>query len=229
MTVMRNFFVSRLPAPWCVGAVLWIGACDGGRAEPAEPASAPAAVEPEAAAPPSSPTPAEPAAEPAEPAEPAGSAAEPAEPAAEPASPEDVDEADGEDDADAPAKAPAIKTTTKSSKKSTAPAGGEASADEKTGGDASASSSAAAPNGKEIYGKKCKNCHGADGKADTKLGEKHDIDSWKEAGWSSKWTLAKIEEIVRDGKDGTKMKPFKDKLTAEEITAVSKYARSLGS
>lgn len=213
---MRNFFVSRLPAPWCVGAVLWIGACDGGRAEPAEPASAPAAVEPEAAAPPSSPTPAEPA-------------AEPAEPAAEPASPEDVDEADGEDDADAPAKAPAIKTTTKSSKKSTAPAGGEASADEKTGGDASASSSAAAPNGKEIYGKKCKNCHGADGKADTKLGEKHDIDSWKEAGWSSKWTLAKIEEIVRDGKDGTKMKPFKDKLTAEEITAVSKYARSLGS
>jgi len=33
---------------------------------------------------------------------------------------------------------------------------------------------------------------------------------------------------VTTGKSGTKMKAFKDKLTADEIAAVSKYARSLG-
>lgn len=87
---------------------------------------------------------------------------------------------------------------------------------------------AAGVDGKALYLKKCKNCHGVTGDADTKIGKKHDIESWKEPGWKSKWTLAKVVDIVEKGKDGTKMKAFKGKLTPEEIQAVSKYARSLG-
>ncbi len=82
--------------------------------------------------------------------------------------------------------------------------------------------------GKALYLKKCKNCHGTTGAADTKLAAKHDIASWKEPGWKGKWTLSKVSDIVTNGKSGTKMKAFKGKLTPEEIDAVSVYARSLG-
>jgi mono/diheme cytochrome c family protein len=80
-----------------------------------------------------------------------------------------------------------------------------------------------------VYAKKCKSCHGASGAADTKIGEKNDIPSWKEPGWKAKWPQSKVVDIVTNGKAGTKMKPFKDKLSKEEIDAVSAYSRSLGS
>ena len=82
--------------------------------------------------------------------------------------------------------------------------------------------------GKDIYGKKCKSCHGASGDAKTKIGEENDIEDWTQAGWKGKWPESKVVDIVTNGKAGTKMKAFKDKLTADEIAAVSKYARSLG-
>lgn len=87
---------------------------------------------------------------------------------------------------------------------------------------------AAAGNGKELYMKKCKSCHGVSGAADTKIAKKHDIGSWTVAGWKSKWTMSKVKDIVANGKAGTKMKAFKGKLTPEEIDAVSAYARGLG-
>lgn len=234
---MRNFLVSRFFAP-CWGAALLFAGCDGGPAGSAE--ATPVAQD--APAPPSSPAvdvrtadPEPPAVEPAA-AETAMAVDEPGEepgeegdapaaaPADSPAAPADT--------AEPAAKTPPVKTTAKNGKKAATAPADDAAKEEKPDAEASSAPSgptAAKPNGKEIYGKKCKNCHGDDGKAETKLGLKHEIESWKEPGWSSKWTLAKIEDIVRDGKDGTKMKPFKDKLTAEEITAVSKYARSLGS
>jgi mono/diheme cytochrome c family protein len=82
--------------------------------------------------------------------------------------------------------------------------------------------------GKGLYDKKCKNCHNANGDGKTKIGAENDIEDWTVAGWKTKWTQQKIEDIVLNGKAGSKMKPFKDKLTADEIVAVSKYARSLG-
>ncbi|MGH1342054.1 MAG: c-type cytochrome [Nannocystales bacterium] len=82
--------------------------------------------------------------------------------------------------------------------------------------------------GKALYLKKCKNCHGTTGAADTKLATKHDIPSWKESGWKGKWSMSKIKDIVSNGKSGTKMKAFKGKLTPEEIDAVSTYSRGLG-
>lgn len=82
--------------------------------------------------------------------------------------------------------------------------------------------------GKGLYDKKCKSCHNSNGDGKTKIGGENDIEDWTVAGWKGKWTEQKIVDIVTNGKSGTKMKPFKDKMTADEITAVSKYARSLG-
>lgn len=101
---------------------------------------------------------------------------------------------------------------------------GKSSDGKSDGGGANASAAA----GKEIFRKKCKTCHGIRGAADTKMGKKHDIPDWTQPGWKSKWPLPKIEDIVKSGKSGTKMKAFEDKLSPEEIQAVSKYARSLG-
>ena len=81
---------------------------------------------------------------------------------------------------------------------------------------------------KSIYDKKCKTCHGPTGNADTKVGKENDIPDWTVAGWKAKWPEAKVIDIVKNGKSGTKMKPFKDKLTEDEIVAVSKFSRSLG-
>ena len=68
----------------------------------------------------------------------------------------------------------------------------------------------------------------ATGNADTKVGKENDIPDWTVAGWKSKWPESKVIDIGKNGKSGTKMKAFKDKLTEDEIIAVSKYSRTLG-
>lgn len=93
---------------------------------------------------------------------------------------------------------------------------------------AAAAGDSASADGKDLFQKKCASCHGATGKGDTKLGQKYDIPDWSEPGWKAKWPLAKIKNVVTNGEPGTKMKAFKDKLTPDEIDAVSKYALSLG-
>jgi cytochrome c5 len=101
-------------------------------------------------------------------------------------------------------------------------------ADDKKADDKKPEPAAAKIDAKDLYSKKCASCHGGSGKADTKLGEKYKIENWQEPGWKGKWSLAKVEGIVTNGKADTKMKAFKDKLSPEEIKAVSKYAHGLG-
>lgn len=137
----------------------------------------------------------------------------PAEAEESPADAEDVAEpaaADTKAKADAPKPKPKPKPTAGAPKKD------------------DAKPAASTADGKAIYLKKCKSCHGVSGAADTKLAQKHDIESWKEPGWKGRWSLSKIKDIVTNGEPGTKMKSFKTKLTAEEIDAVSAYSRSLG-
>ena len=85
--------------------------------------------------------------------------------------------------------------------------------------------------GKAVYMKKCKKCHGADGKGKPKMKEKHNIPDFTDAGWQGKNDKAKVVKATTNGvkkKDGskTKMKAFKDKLSAEEISAVADFVKS---
>jgi cytochrome c553 len=78
----------------------------------------------------------------------------------------------------------------------------------------------------EIWKAKCKSCHGDDGKADTKTGKKEKIADMTTEAWQKEWTDAKQKEIIMNGsKDNKKMKPFKDKLSAEEVDGLIKYIR----
>jgi mono/diheme cytochrome c family protein len=81
---------------------------------------------------------------------------------------------------------------------------------------------------KDVWNAKCKSCHGEDGKAKTKMGEKEKIPDMTNADWQKNHSDEKIRDyIVNGSKDNPKMKPFKDKLTPEQIDSLVKYIRTL--
>lgn len=80
----------------------------------------------------------------------------------------------------------------------------------------------------DVWKAKCKSCHGEDGKAKTKMGEKEKIPDITLADWQKNHSDEKIRAAITDGsKENAKMKPFKDKLTPEQIDALVKHIRTL--
>ena len=88
-----------------------------------------------------------------------------------------------------------------------------------------------------LWKSKCKSCHGMEGKADTKEGQKLKIEDMSTDKWQTEWTDTKMKDVITNGakdKDGkpTKMKPFgpsaeKDKqLTDDQIAALKKHIRT---
>jgi mono/diheme cytochrome c family protein len=87
---------------------------------------------------------------------------------------------------------------------------------------------AAGPDASELWGAKCKNCHGPDGRAQTKVGQKEHIDDFSEAAWQQHHSDDHLRKVIRDGSpDNAKMKAYKDKLTPDQIDALVKYIRTL--
>ncbi len=79
----------------------------------------------------------------------------------------------------------------------------------------------------EIWKSKCKSCHGDTGKGDTKQGKKEKVEDMTVAAWHTKWTDEKIKTVILEGStDNKKMKPFKDKLSAEEVDGLVKHIRT---
>ena len=86
---------------------------------------------------------------------------------------------------------------------------------------------AQAPDGKALYEKNCKMCHGADGTPSAAMAKMWPalapLDSSYMAGRSADSVVAVLTH-------GTKnMKPFKGKMTPEEMAAVAKYVRERAS
>jgi cytochrome c553 len=78
-----------------------------------------------------------------------------------------------------------------------------------------------------LWKAKCASCHGEDGKAQTKTGKKEKINDMTAADWQSTWTDEKMKKIILDGsKDNNKMKPFKGKISDEDIDGLIKHIRS---
>ncbi len=70
----------------------------------------------------------------------------------------------------------------------------------------------------EIWKQKCFSCHGTTGKGDTASGRKAKVDDMTTPEWKARWTDEKMKAVILEGsKDNKKMKPFKDKLTAEQV------------
>ena len=77
------------------------------------------------------------------------------------------------------------------------------------------------PLGKKIYEKQCAICHGKDGKGETPVGKRTDTPDMTRTPWKYGTKLTDVEKITRDG--AGKMPKYEDKLSAAEITAVSRY------
>ena len=89
---------------------------------------------------------------------------------------------------------------------------------------------ASAADGKTNWDSLCAKCHGADGKGQTKMGQKLGVKDFTDAKVQAELKDDAAAKTIKEGmkdKDGkTLMKPF-DTLSEEEIKALVQYVRSL--
>ena len=79
----------------------------------------------------------------------------------------------------------------------------------------------------DIWAAKCKVCHGEDGRARTKVGAKEKIPDFTSPKWQSRHSDNFIKKTILNGsEDNPKMKPFKNKLTEQEIDSLVLHIRS---
>ena len=84
---------------------------------------------------------------------------------------------------------------------------------------------AQAPDGKALFEKNCRKCHG-DGQPTSGIKKLFpEIPTWDDA-FFAKRTEADIIAVLTNGK-GKNMKPWKQALTPEEMAAIAKYIRTL--
>ncbi len=79
----------------------------------------------------------------------------------------------------------------------------------------------------------CASCHGKDGAGHTKAGKKLDVKDLTDAAYQKTFTDADAFKSLKEGlkakddPDTTKMKPFAEKLSDDEIKALVAYVRTL--
>jgi mono/diheme cytochrome c family protein len=81
----------------------------------------------------------------------------------------------------------------------------------------------AADDGKSLFDSKCSVCHGTNGVPKSIAKASPALNDPK---WQKSTTVEAIEKRITEGKAPT-MKPFKDKLTPEQIKAVADYVLTL--
>ena len=81
----------------------------------------------------------------------------------------------------------------------------------------------------DIWKAKCKGCHGEDGRAKTRVGQKENVADLTSAEWQKHNSDEEIHKVIADGSSkNSKMKAFKERLTPSEIDALVKYVRAFG-
>ena len=91
-----------------------------------------------------------------------------------------------------------------------------------------AAAAASAADGKSLFDTNCAKCHGADGKGDTKMGQKAGCKDFTDAKYLAALTDAKMTAAIKDGlKEGdkTKMKAFSD-LSGDDIKALVAFVKA---
>ena len=95
----------------------------------------------------------------------------------------------------------------------------------------SAGASLLAADVQENWTKHCASCHGKEGKGETKAGKKADVKDLTDAKYQASFTDEQMFQQIKDGmkdKSGKeRMKPFRDKLSEDEIKAIGAFVRTL--
>jgi mono/diheme cytochrome c family protein len=79
-------------------------------------------------------------------------------------------------------------------------------------------------NGADIFREKCTMCHGIEGKGYAAI----KTPDFTDPKWQAAHPDKELMNALENGVKGTAMVSFKDKLTQQEMTAVVRYIRSLG-
>jgi mono/diheme cytochrome c family protein len=93
---------------------------------------------------------------------------------------------------------------------------------------ASGRAAAQAPDGKALYDENCKKCHGAVGRPPKTMKDKYPKIYAFDAKFVAERSDDSVVKVLTKGKNED-MKSFKDKMKADEMMAVAKYVRELGS
>lgn len=81
---------------------------------------------------------------------------------------------------------------------------------------------------RDVWTLRCKSCHGADGRAQTKTGKKEAIPDFTSQAWQKSVTDDQIRRTIANGSTrNPKMKAFKGRLKPEQIDALTKFIRAL--
>lgn len=87
-----------------------------------------------------------------------------------------------------------------------------------------------AADGNALYEEHCANCHGADGKGQTKMGKKLGIRDYSDpkvqASFSDEEAFKAIREGKRDDKGKLQMKPIEE-ISDDDVKAVVRHLRTL--
>jgi cytochrome c553 len=93
-----------------------------------------------------------------------------------------------------------------------------------------AAMTASAAEAKDNWDTLCAKCHGADGKGDTKMGQKLGVkdftDAKVQADLKDDAAFKALKEGLKSSEDKTLMKPF-DALSDDEVKALVQYVRTL--
>lgn len=91
----------------------------------------------------------------------------------------------------------------------------------------STSAAAQGADGKAVYEANCRKCHGPEGTPSPMIKKMTPKIQAFDAAFFEKRTDEDLVKQITEGKEGTKMSAFKEKLKADEIAAVAKYIRTL--
>lgn len=80
------------------------------------------------------------------------------------------------------------------------------------------------PEGASIFREKCSMCHGINGKGYAAL----KTPDFTDPKWQAAHTDKELQDSIENGVPGTAMVSFKGKLSKQQMDAVFKYVRSLG-
>jgi mono/diheme cytochrome c family protein len=90
------------------------------------------------------------------------------------------------------------------------------------------STTAFAEDASELWKARCKSCHGEDGRAQTRMGQKEALADLTQPAWQQSVTDEAIRQVIAEGSPrNAKMKPFKEKLTPEQISSLVTYIRGM--
>ncbi|HYO53845.1 cytochrome c [Archangium sp.] len=79
----------------------------------------------------------------------------------------------------------------------------------------------------EVWTARCKSCHGPDGRARTQMGKKEAIVDMSQPAWQKARADDDIRAVIAEGSSrNKKMKPYKEKLTPQQIDSLVAYIRA---